>query len=277
MKKDTAYLLTRKQNNQKITMLTCYDYPTAVLEDKAGIDIILVGDSVGTNILGYESELEVTMDDIIHHLKAVRRGVSQAYLLADMPHASYESPEQALSNAQRLLSYGADGVKVEGVREDVVTHLVENGVEVCGHIGLQPQTHQQKGFQGKSFAQAKELIEGALTLEKAGIKLLLLELIPEEVGKLITEKVSVPTIGIGAGRFTDAQVLVVNDILGITPRKLKLAKKYQEYQELTSRVISQYKEDVEKKLFPAEENVRHMPEGELQQLIEWVEQSKYEV
>jgi 3-methyl-2-oxobutanoate hydroxymethyltransferase len=251
-------------------MLTCYDYPTAVLEDKAGIDIIIVGDSVGTNVLGYESETEVTMDDIIHHLKAVRRGVSQAYLLADMPYGSYENPDEALSNAQRLLSHGADGVKVEGVREDVVTHLVKNRVEVCGHIGLQPQTHQQKAVQGKSFAQAKELIEGALTLEKAGVTMLLLELIPEEVAQLITEKVSVPTIGIGAGRFTDAQVLIVNDILGITPRKLKLAKKYQEYQELTSQVISQYKEEVERELFPSEDNVRHMAEGELQQLVEWV-------
>lgn len=274
MKKTSEYLLAKKQSHQKIVALTCYDYPTAVLEEQAGVDVIFVGDSVGTNVLGYESETEVTMDDIAHHLKAVRRGASQCYILADLPYASYETPEQALSNAQRLVSCGADIIKFEGARADIVTHLVEHGIDVCAHLGLQPQTQQQKTFQGKSFTQAKDILQDALTLENAGIKVLLLELVPEELGKLITESVKVPTIGIGAGRFTDGQVLIVNDILGITPRKLKLAKRYLDYQTSTLQVIAQYKEEVEQQSFPAEENVRHMAEDELQQLIDWT-QSNY--
>lgn len=269
MKKTSEVLLAKKQSHQKIVALTCYDYPTAVLEEQAGVDVIFVGGSVGTNVLGYDSEIEVTMDDIVHHLKAVRLGASQSYILADLPYASYETPEQALSNAQRLVSCGADIVKLEGAREEIVTHLVKHGIEVCSHLGLQPQTQQQKAVQGKSFTQAKQLLQDALTLEAAGIKLLLLELVPEEVGQLITERVKVPTIGIGAGRFTDGQVLIVNDILGITPRKLRLAKRYQDYQNSTLQAIKQYKEEVERYMFPAKENIRHMAAEEVQQLIEW--------
>lgn len=267
--KDSAYLLAKKQARQKITALTCYDYPTAVIETKAGIDIFLVGDSVGTNILGYDSEIEVTMDDIIHHLKAVRRGTSQAYILADMPYASYETPEQALDNAKKLLLHGANGVKLEGVREDVIRYLVKHDIEVCGHLGLLPQTQPKKAVQGKTFAAAKELIEAALILEKTGIFMLVLELIPEELGQILTEKLSIPTIGIGAGRFTDGQVLIVNDVLGITPQKLKLAKNYQDYQTLTLQAVKQYKEEVEQGIFPLENNVRHLAQEELQKLIDW--------
>ena len=272
VKKDSAYLLTKKQNRQKITMLTCYDYPTALLEDRAGIDIIIVGDSVGTNVLGYQDETEVTMDDIVHHLKAVRRGVSQAYIIADLPYASYHSPNEALNNAQRLIASGADCVKLEGVFEAVVTQLVKHNIEVCGHIGLLPQTHRKKAVQGKRFLDAKFLVESAVTLEKAGVTMLLFELIPEEVGKLITETVKVPTLAIGAGRFADGQVLIVNDILGITPKKLKLAKQYQDFQTLAFQAILAYKEEVECQQFPADENVRHMAPEELQLLIEWVRQ-----
>ncbi len=273
MKKDSAYLLAKKQNHQKIVALTAYDYPTALLQDRAGVDVIFVGDSVGTNILGYDSEQEVTMDDIVHHLKAVRRGVSEAYILADLPYASYETPKQALENAKKLSASGADIIKLEGVREEIVKHLIENDIKVCGHLGLLPQTQQEKKVQGKSFEQAKELIEGALTLERIGISVLLLELIPEELGQIITSKVKIPTIGIGSGRFTDGQVLIVNDILGITPRQLRLAKKYQDYQTLTVQAIEQYKKEVEQKIFPSEENVRHMLQEELQNLIQWVKQS----
>ncbi len=273
MKKDARYLLAKKQSDRKITMLTCYDYPTALLEDRAGIDIILVGDSVGTNILGYQSEAEVTLEDIIHHLKAVRRGVSQAYILADLPYGTYHTPEIALDSARKLLFYGADGVKLEGLNQEVITHLVNNGIEVCGHLGLLPQTHTKKTVRGKSFVEAKEIIEGALTLETIGVFMLLFELIPEEVAQIITEKVKVPTIGIGAGRFTDGQVLIINDILGITPRQLKLAKRYQDYQSLTLEAIARYKEDVERTLFPARENIRPMSKSELEQLTQWVREN----
>ena len=198
MKKNSEYLLTKKQTQQKIVALTCYDYPTALLEEQAGVDILFVGDSVGTNILGYQDETEVTMEDIVHHLKAVRRGVSQSYILADLPYGSYETPQQALDNARILLSHGADGVKLEGVREEVVKYLIKHNVEVSGHLGLLPQTHQKKVVQGKKFEQAKELIQGAATLEQLGIFMLVLELIPEELGQIITQNSGIPTIGSAA-------------------------------------------------------------------------------
>lgn len=273
MKKDTQYLLSKKQAQQKISMLTCYDYPTAVLEEQAGTDVVLVGDSVGTNVLGYDSATEVTMDDIVHHLKAVRRGVSQAYLLADLPSGTYATPEQALKNAKTLLAHGADGVKLEGVHSEIVAYLGKHGIDVCGHVGLLPQIHQKKTVQGKNFAQAKELIEGAITLEKAGVFMIVLELIPEEVGQFISQQLAIPTIGIGAGRFTDGQVLVINDVLGITPQKFRLAKRYQDYQQLTLQAIASYQLEVEQSLFPSEANVSHMAEAELKQLADWVQQN----
>lgn len=270
MKSVSEYLVAKKLNQQKIISLTCYDYPTAVLEEKAGVDLIFVGDSVGTNVLGYADETEVTMADILHHLKAVRRGATNSYILADLPYAAYETPEQALNNAQQLVAAGADLVKLEGAKINIVTHLVQHNLIVCGHLGLQPQTHQQKVFQGKKFPQAQQLIEDALNLEKAGIELLVLELVPEELGKIVTEKLKIPTIGIGAGRFTDGQVLIVNDILGITPRKLKLAKRYLDYQNSSAQAIAQYKEEVEQIIFPASENVRHLEATELEKLLEWL-------
>ncbi len=273
MKKDLVYLLSKKQNHQKIVALTAYDYPTALFEEQAGVNIIFVGDSVGTNILGYNNEMEVTMDDIIHHLKAVRRGVSEACIVADLPYSSYENSQQALDNARKLVANGADVVKLEGVEKAIIKHLVEHDIVVCGHLGLLPQTQQEKRVQGKSFEQAKEIIEGALILEKIGISMLILELIPEELGKIITEKLSIPTIGIGSGIFTDGQVLIITDVLGITPRKPKLAKNYQNYQSLTIQAIEDYKEEVEQGLFPSKENIQHMAQEELHKLIEWVKQS----
>jgi 3-methyl-2-oxobutanoate hydroxymethyltransferase len=274
MKINKEFLISKKHNQQKIAVLTCYDYQTAVLEDKAEIDIIFVGDSVGPNILGYKSETEVTMDDMIHHLKAVRRGVTSAFLLVDMPYKSYETPEQALQNAKAFISNGADGVKLEGVKEEVIKYLVNHEIEVAGHIGLNPQTHVKKSFQGKTFETAKELIEGALILEKAGAMVVFIELVPEEMAKIITQKLNIPTIGIAAGRFCDGQVLVINDMLGITPRKLKHAKQFENYQDMTYRTIAKYKEEVEKGLFPTEENVVHMIKEELEKINSWIEDEK---
>ena len=273
MKKDINALLSKKQAQQKITMLTCYDYPTALLEDKAGIDIIFVGDSVGTNVLGYASEAEVTMEDMVHHLKAVRRGVTDAYLLVDMPYRSYETPTLALENARLLLSHGADGVKLEGGQEqaEVVRALADHGIEVCGHIGFTPQTLGSKGkVQGKSFEQARALMESAFVLERAGLKMIVLELVTEQIGKMVTDRLRIPTIGIGAGRFCDGQVLVVNDILGISPFHRKITKKYQNYHELTFQAISQYKDDVENNLFPTEANAFILDGDELAALEDWM-------
>jgi len=169
-KKVLGLIRAKKQAQQKITMLTGYDYPTACIEDQAGIDIILVGDSVGTNVLGYASEREVTMADMVHHLKAVRRGVAQAYLLVDLPYQSYDTPQLALENATTLLAHGADAVKLEGGIEQVETirHLTAQGISVCGHIGFTPQTLHHPGrkarVQGRSFSQATALLESAIAV-----------------------------------------------------------------------------------------------------------------
>jgi 3-methyl-2-oxobutanoate hydroxymethyltransferase len=277
-KKDLAFLYARMQAKQKITMLTGYDYPTACLEDEAGIDIILVGDSVGTNVLGYASEREVTMADMVHHLKAVRRGVVQAYLLADLPYQSYATPTLALDNATTLLAHGADAVKLEGGIEQIETvrHLTAQGIAVCGHIGFTPQTLHQPGrrakVQGRSFSQAVALLESAMALEQAGAKLLVLELIPEPLGKAITECLYIPTIGIGAGRLCDGQVLIIHDLLGLTPFHLKFVKRYQDYRDLTRQAMTQYKHDVEQGLFPSEETAFQMDEAERANIETWMQQ-----
>ena len=275
-KKDLAFLHARKRAGHKITMLTCYDYPTACLEDQAGLDSILVGDSVGTHVLGYASEREVTMEDIVHHLKAVRRGVTHAYLLADLPHGSYATPGLALDNARRLLDHGADAVKLEGGLEqaETVRWLAEHGVTVCGHIGFTPQTLHQPGrkarVQGRSFPAAVGLLESAMALEQAGAQLLVLELMPEPLGKAITEDLQIPTIGIGAGRFCDGQVLIIHDLLGITPFRLKFAKRYQQGRDLTLQAIQAYAHEVEHGLFPGDEMVFPMDAAEHAGIEHWL-------
>ena len=275
MDRDINFLMSKKQAHQKITMLTCYDYPTALLEDRAGIDIIFVADSVGTNVLGYESATEVTMENMIHHLKAVRRGVTHAYLLVDMPYMSYDTPKVALENATTFLSHGADGVKLEGwsEKEEVIKILTENSIEVCAHIGYNPQIHSRAWTHGVTFSKAKALIQSALTLENAGAKMIVLEMVSEEVSKIITEKLSIPTIGIAAGKFCDGQVLVINDMLGITALDLRHAKKYQNYQNLTFQAICQYKEEVENGVFPNEASVVSMDEQKLARVEKWLKGS----
>ena len=279
-KKVLGLIRAKKQAQQKITMLTGYDYPTACLEDQAGIDIILVGDSVGTNVLGYASEREVTMADMVHHLKAVRRGVTQAYLLVDLPYQSYETPQQALANAATLVDHGADAVKLEGGIEQVETirRLTAEGITVCGHIGFTPQTLNQPGrkarIQGRSSSQAIALLESAMAVEQAGAQLLVLELIPEPLGKAITECLRIPTIGIGAGRFCDGQVLIIHDLLGLTPFNLRFVKRYQQYRELTRQAIAEYKHDVEAGIFPSGETVFEMDEDERLKVEQWLQQTR---
>ena len=275
MKKDIKYLHTKKQTQQPITVLTCYDYPTACLQDEAGIDIVFVGDSVGTNILGYKSETEVTMGDMRHHLKAVRRGVTDAYLLVDMPYAADRDAKQAITNAKLFLADGADGVKLEGGIEKVpiVTALTEQGIDTCAHIGHNPQIHGTKAAtHGKTFSKAKRLIEDAAALADAGAKLIVLEKITEEVSQIITETVDIPTIGIGAGRFCDGQVLVINDILGIGP-PFKHAKRYQNYNRLTLEAICRYSEEVADGTFPTDANTSHIPPDKLARVQKWLKQA----
>lgn len=270
MKKSLEYLRDRKANGEKIVMLTCYDYPTAVWEDEAGVDIVFVGDSVGTNVLGYETPQEVTMDDMVHHLKAVRRGVNSAYLLVDMPYRSYETADQALENALIFASKGADGVKIEGAGIEVVRHLGNSGIEVCSHLGLTPQTDEKPGLRAKSAADAAEIVRDALELERAGASMLVFETIPEEVARYATEKISVPTIGIGAGRFTDGQVLVVLDMLGINAFDFRHNRRYDLLGDRAIKAIRSYAEEVRLGRFPAEENLRHMAEDELREFLSLV-------
>ncbi|UCG60043.1 MAG: 3-methyl-2-oxobutanoate hydroxymethyltransferase [Phycisphaerales bacterium] len=262
MKKTSEYLRTRKSRGERIAMLTCYDFPTALWEEQAGVDVMLVGDSVGTNVLGYESVREVTLDDVIHHVKATRRGVSTAYLLADLPSGTYDEAADALLHAGALLRAGADGVKLEGFRPEIVSYLTDRGVDVCAHLGLNPQVHEKHALQAKTADAALQLIDESAALEAAGAFMIVYELIPEEVAREATQRLGIPTIGIGAGRYTDGQVLVVHDALGANAFELRHSRKYEDLRGRGTQAMRAYVEDVHSGRFPEATNVRHLPEAE---------------
>jgi 3-methyl-2-oxobutanoate hydroxymethyltransferase len=262
---------TMKKEGKKITMLTAYDYPMALLEDRAGIDIILVGDSVGMTVLGYQNTLPVTMDEMIHHTKAVTRGAKYALIIGDMPFMSYNTSEKdAILNAGRFMKEaGADAVKLEGgvAVKDITKTLVKAGIPVMGHIGLTPQTISMLGgfkVQGKDAEAAQKLIDDALLLEDAGSFSVVLEAIPAPIAKRITERLTIPTIGIGAGVHCDGQVLVVHDILGLFDRFTpKFAKRYINLSELMLKAFESYREEVSKGIFPTDQHSFHIDEKEL--------------
>jgi len=255
----TTSLSQKKETGDKITVLTAYDYPTASLIDEAGIDVILVGDSLGMVVLGYEDTLAVTLDDMIHHTKAVVRGAKNALVVTDMPFMAYKVADisQTVKNAGRIVKEsGAQAVKLEGGREIVseVEAIIKAGIPVMGHLGLTPQAVNQFGgfkVQGKTGAAAKKLIADAKALEEAGVFSIVLECIPAELAKKVTETISVPTIGIGAGKECDGQVLVTQDMLGIfadfTP---KFVRKYANFKEEIVTAFKEYKEDVKAGEFP---------------------------
>jgi len=269
MKKNLAYLVKKKENVRPITMVTAYDCPTARIADEAGVDAVLVGDSVGTNMLGYDSEREVTMEDMLHHTAAAARGIKEAYFFADLPYRSAETPHDAENNSRRLLEKGALCVKLEGWREKcgVVAHLSRKNIPVCAHLGYNPQIHgaKPKVF-GAGAKEARELMESAGLLEKAGAVLLILEKVPEEVAGIITKALRIPVIGIGSGRLCDGQVLVINDILGISERIYKHARAFLTYKADVLKAIRSYAEAVENGSFPAEEHVHHIDPHELVKL-----------
>jgi 3-methyl-2-oxobutanoate hydroxymethyltransferase len=247
-----------KQKGEKFAMLTAYDYSTAKLVDEAGIPLILVGDSLGMVVLGYESTIPVTMDEMLHHTKAVARGAKQAMVIGDMPFMSYHiSAEEALRNAARFIQEGgAQAVKLEGgvsVMERV-TRIVGCGIPVMGHIGLTPQSiHQLGGFavQGKTPQAAARVLEDATALEEAGAFAIVLETIPAQLAQLITAKLSIPTIGIGAGIHCDGQVQVINDILGsYTEFVPKHAKQYAKLTDIIAKAVAQYQSEVKAGTFP---------------------------
>lgn len=268
-------LLEMKERGELISMITAYDYPTALLVDQAGIDVVLVGDSVANNVLGYEGTVPITMEEMLHHTKAVRRGLKRALLIGDMPFLSYNSSnEQAIENAGRFLKEaGADAVKLEGGEEmaERVEALDRAGIAVMGHIGLTPQRVSQLGgylVQGRDEERARKLLHDAKVLEEAGAFALILELIPWQLAKLVTESVKIPTIGIGAGPYCDGQVLVFHDVVGLSQKRLKLAKRYAELGEIIERALREFNEDVKEKRFPTLEHSFSMPEEVLKKLQE---------
>jgi 3-methyl-2-oxobutanoate hydroxymethyltransferase len=260
----------KKQQHKPISMLTAYDYPTAQLVEQAGLDSILVGDSLGMVVLGYENTLPVTMEDMIHHCKAVARGARSPMLIGDMPFLSYQiSIPDAVRNAGRFLQEGGmDAVKLEGGRERLaaIQAIVETGIPVMGHLGLTPQSvHQLGGFrsQGNTAKTALRLLEDALLLQDAGCFGIVLESIPARLAALISERLSIATIGIGAGKGCDGQVLVLHDMLGMFNRfKPRFVKTYANLSENIQVAMQNYKEEVESAAFPAPEHTVEMPEPE---------------
>ena len=252
-----------KAEREKISMITAYDYPSARFVDKAGIEIILVGDSLAMTVMGLDSTVPVTMEEMIHHTKAVVRGVENAMVIGDLPFGSYnQSKEQAIANATRLMKEGGcDAVKLEGGVEmaEITKAIVDAGIPVMGHIGLTPQTISKLGgfkVQGKGAQEAEKLLKGALALQEAGIFSIVLECVPEEVGRLVTEKLSIPTIGIGGGRYCDGQVLVFHDTLGLFEKFLpKFVKRYRNLGEEIVKALEEYKQEVKEGKFPGPEHV----------------------
>ncbi len=269
-----ARLKQKKMNGEKITMLTAYDYSAATLVDAAGIDTILIGDSLGNVMLGYNSTVPVTMDEMLHHCRAVSRAVKSGFIIGDMPFMSYQvSIEKAVENAGRFLKEGyCDAVKLEGGSEmaPTVNAIVKAGIPVCGHLGLTPQTATMLGgyrVQGKDAASARKILHSAKDLEEAGAFMIVFECIPDSLTARITAELNIPTIGIGAGPDSDGQVLVYHDLLGLyekfTP---KFVKQYLNLAPMIKDAIKQYKADVEKGVFPGPEHLFRMDQGEAEKL-----------
>jgi len=261
MKKVTvSSLLKKKQAGEKITSLTAYDASFAKMFDEQGIDALLIGDSLGMVLQGEDDTLPVTIDDIAYHTRSVRRGTNRAFVLADMPFMSYATPKQTYSNAAKLMAAGASMVKMEGGSWlcDTITGLNERGVPVCGHLGLTPQSvHVFGGFkvQGRDADKAQRLLDEAKALEAAGVQLLVLECVPSSLGKTISEALNIPVIGIGAGKDTDGQILVMHDMFGISANYMpKFSKNYLTETGDMRKAVKQYIDDVSSGAFPGAEH-----------------------
>ncbi len=262
-------ILDRKLRGEKITCLTAYDFPSARLVDEAGIDIVLVGDTLAEVVLGYDSTVPVTVDEMLHHVKAARRGVRRALLVADLPFGAYQlSREEGVRSAIRFFKEGrAEAVKLEGGRKraELIEALVRAEMPVMGHIGLTPQSvHMQGGYrvQGKTLESAMDLLADAQAVEDAGAFALVLEGIPRELARLVTRRLRIPTIGIGAGPDCDGQVLVFHDLLGLTfTRPAKFVRPYAELSGVISEAVQQFARDVHSGGFPRDQECYHWPDG----------------
>ena len=267
-------ILEKKGRGEKITMLTAYDFPTASLIDKAGIDIVLVGDSVANVVLGLESTTQVGMTEMLHHAKAVKRGIKHAMIVGDMPYESYQvNPSESVKNARRFIDEaGCDTVKLEWFDKclQVTEAVIKAGIPVMGHIGLTPQTADKLGgfkVQGKDAETAKRLIEQAQKLEALGCFSIVLECVPDKIAKMITEKLRIPTIGIGAGIDCDGQVLVTHDLLGLFERfRPKFVKQYINLAPKIQKAFEEYKKEVLEEKFPTKEHSFTIKEGELKKI-----------
>jgi len=238
--------------NKKLVMLTAYDYPTAKIVDEVGVDYLLVGDSLGMVVLGYPNTTFVTMQDMLHHVQAVARGAKKSIIVADMPIHTYDNTEDALKNAKLFIKAGAHMVKIEGNKPEIVKALKKKNINVIGHLGLLPQTAETYRVQGKDRKAAQEIFQAAINLENAGVQAIILECIPQRLAEKITQQLKVPSIGIGAGKFCDGQVLVLHDVIGLSGFQGKFVKQYANVRETIKNAVSAFKEDVLKERFPAE-------------------------
>lgn len=261
------FLQEKKGRREKIIALTAYDFPIAKIVDEAGVDVVLVGDSLGMVVLGYENTIPVTMEEMIHHTKAVARGVKRALVIADMPYFSFHlSLEESIFNASRFLKEcRARGVKIEGAsrkRLKLVEAMVEAEIPVMGHVGLTPQSIHHLGqfrVRGSRNEEARKIIADALNLEKAGAFAVILECVPLEVAREITEKLTIPTIGIGAGPHCDGQILVFHDLVGFSNGFLpKFVKKYADLHQVISEAVRKYADDVRQEIFPDDDHSYHL-------------------
>ena len=249
--------IVQKKNKQKITVVTSYDYTMASLCDQ--VDILLVGDSAGMVMLGYENTTPVTMDQMCMFTEGVSNGRKNAIIVADLPNKSYENETDAVANSQRLINAGADAVKLEGRLPEIIKAIVKAGIPVMGHLGLLPQTAKKYSVQGKTEADAQMLLEDSKALEDAGCFTIVYEMVASETMKKITESVTVPTIGIGCGKYCDGQVLVIHDMLGLYDKiDPKFVKRYLSLSKSIRKAVSEYVNDVENQTFPADEHSYHM-------------------
>ncbi len=240
--------------NRKIVMLTAYDYPTAKIVDEAGVDYILVGDSLGMTVLGYKDTKSVTIEDMIHHVKAVARGVKKSLIVGDMPINTYNTAKEAIRNARLLLGAGAHAVKIEGNKPDIIKALKKEGIDVMGHLGLLPQTASTYKVQGREATEAEKICHDAQEVDKSGVFALVLECIPSSLARKITLSITKPTIGIGAGIDCSGQVLVLHDILGLSDFQAKFVKQYADVRNVIKQAVEGFREEVIAQKFPTEKN-----------------------
>jgi len=250
--------IRKKKAKEKIIMLTAYDYQMAKILDQSGIDLILVGDSSGMVVQGYATTREVTMDDMIFHVRAVARGAEETPIIGDMPINSSNTAREGLRNARLFIESGARGVKIEGNKPDVIEALIDEGIPVMGHVGMLPQVAEKYRVKGKEPEEARSILQDALDLDRTGVFSTVLECIPESLAKRITERTKAPTIGIGAGKYCDGQVLVVNDMLGFDESfRPKYVKTYVNLNKTISDAVARFREEVSSGKYPDEEHTYH--------------------